>query len=40
VKGYASRMRSAGVTNEVKKTVQSPFGFEMSVMTGKKTIKY
>lgn len=39
VKGYASRMRSAGVTNEVKETVKSPFGFEMSIMTGQKTIK-
>jgi len=38
VKGYASRMRSAGITNEVKQTIKSPFGFEMSVMSGKKKI--
>lgn len=36
VQGYASRMRSAGIANDVKETVNSPFGFEMSVMLGKK----
>ncbi|HLA08357.1 MAG TPA: class I SAM-dependent methyltransferase [Anaerolineales bacterium] len=36
VKGYASRMQSAGITSEVKETMNSPFGFEMSVMTGQK----
>ena len=36
VKGYASRMRSVGITSEVKETVNSPFGFEMSVMIGQK----
>lgn len=36
VKGYASRMRSVGISGEVKKTVNSPFGFEMSVMIGRK----
>jgi ubiquinone/menaquinone biosynthesis C-methylase UbiE len=36
VRGYASRMRSVGITSEVKETMNSPFGFEMSVMTGQK----
>lgn len=36
IEGYASNMKSKGVTSEVNKTTQSPFGFEMSVMIGKK----
>jgi len=36
IEGYASSMQAKGVTSEVNKTVQSPFGFEMSVMIGKK----
>jgi len=36
VKGYASRMKSAGVESTVHETMDSPFGFEMSVMSGKK----
>ena len=36
VKGYASRMKSVGIASEVKETINSPFGFEMSVMTGQK----
>lgn len=36
IEGYAENMKSKGVTSEVNKTVQSPFGFEMSVMIGKK----
>jgi len=36
IEGYASNMQAKGVTSEVNKTVQSPFGFEMSVMIGKK----
>jgi SAM-dependent methyltransferase len=36
VKGYAVRMRSAGISNDVKETMNSPFGFEMSVMMGEK----
>jgi SAM-dependent methyltransferase len=36
IEGYASNMKTKGVTSEVNKTVQSPFGFEMSVMMGKK----
>jgi len=36
IEGYASSMKTKGVTSEVNKTVQSPFGFEMSVMIGKK----
>ena len=36
IEGYASNMKTKGVTSEVNKTVQSPFGFEMSVMIGKK----
>jgi SAM-dependent methyltransferase len=36
IKGYASRMKASGITSEVKEAVNSPFGFEMSVMTGKK----
>ncbi|MEP6896084.1 MAG: class I SAM-dependent methyltransferase, partial [Chloroflexota bacterium] len=36
VKGYASRMKAVGITSEVKEAVNSPFGFEMSVMTGQK----
>ena len=39
VKGYGSRMRSMGITNEVQEAVNSPFGFEMSVMIGKKDVK-
>jgi ubiquinone/menaquinone biosynthesis C-methylase UbiE len=36
IEGYASSMKAKGVTSEVNKTVPSPFGFEMSVMIGKK----
>ena len=36
IEGYAASMKTKGVTSDVKKTVQSPFGFEMSVMIGKK----
>jgi len=36
IEGYASSMKAKGVTSEVNKTVQSPFGFEMSVMIGTK----
>jgi len=36
IEGYASNMKAKGVTSEVNKTVQSPFGFEMSVMIGRK----
>jgi SAM-dependent methyltransferase len=36
IEGYVSSMKAKGVTTEVNKTVQSPFGFEMSVMIGKK----
>lgn len=36
IEGYAANMKTKGVTSDVKKTVQSPFGFEMSVMIGKK----
>lgn len=36
VEGYAAAMRSRGVENDVKKTIQSPFGFEMSVMIGRR----
>ena len=36
IEGYASSMKAKGVTTEVNKTVQSPFGFEMSVMIGTK----
>ena len=36
IEGYASSMKAKGVTSEVNKTVQSPFGFEMSVMFGRK----
>jgi len=36
IEGYASNMKSKGVTSEVSKTTNSPFGFEMSVMIGKK----
>lgn len=36
VEGYAAGMKSRGITSDVNKTVQSPFGFEMSVMIGKK----
>ena len=35
VEGYAANMKSKGVTSEVRKTIQSPFGFEMSVMIGR-----
>jgi len=36
IEGYASNMNTKGVTSKVNKTTQSPFGFEMSVMIGKK----
>ena len=36
IEGYAANMKTKGVTSEVQKTVQSPFGFEMSVMIGRK----
>jgi len=36
VEGYNNTMKLKGVTSEVKQTVKSPFGFEMSVMIGKK----
>ena len=36
IEGYAANMKTKGVTADVKKTVPSPFGFEMSVMIGKK----
>jgi len=36
IEGYISNMKAKGVTSEVNKTVQSPFGFEMSVMIGEK----
>ena len=36
IEGYATSMKTKGVTSEVNRTVQSPFGFEMSVMIGKK----
>jgi len=36
IEGYASSMKAKDVTSEVNKTIQSPFGFEMSVMIGKK----
>ncbi len=35
IEGYAANMQAKGITSEVNKTVQSPFGFEMSVMIGK-----
>ena len=36
VEGYAAGMKSKGVDSDVKKTIESPFGFEMSVMIGKR----
>jgi ubiquinone/menaquinone biosynthesis C-methylase UbiE len=36
IEGYASNMKAKGVTSDVNKTIKSPFGFEMSVMMGKK----
>jgi len=36
VEGYAASMKAKGVIREIKQTVKSPFGFEMSVMIGKK----
>ena len=36
VEGYAANMKTKGVTSDVNKTVQSPFGFEMSVMIGRR----
>lgn len=38
IEGYAANMKTKGVTSDVNKTIQSPFGFEMSVMIGKKSI--
>jgi SAM-dependent methyltransferase len=36
IEGYSTSMKTKGVTSEVNKTIQSPFGFEMSVMIGRK----
>jgi SAM-dependent methyltransferase len=36
VEGYAANMKSKGIAGDVKKTIQSPFGFEMSVMIGRR----
>lgn len=36
IEGYSENMNSKGIISKVDKTVQSPFGFEMSVMIGKK----
>lgn len=36
VEGYAAAMKAKGVASEVSKTIESPFGFEMSVMIGTK----
>ena len=36
IEGYDSNMKSKGINSDVNKTVQSPFGFEMSVLIGKK----
>lgn len=36
VEGYAANMNTKGVTSDVQKTIHSPFGFEMSVMIGRK----
>jgi hypothetical protein len=36
VEGYAAAMKAKGGAGEVRKTTQSPFGFEMSVMIGRK----
>jgi SAM-dependent methyltransferase len=38
IEGYAASMKTKGVRSDVNKTVQSPFGFEMSVMIGQKSI--
>ena len=37
VEGYAAAMKTKGVTSTVNQTVESPFGFEMSVMIGNKS---
>ena len=36
IEEYAVNMKTMGIASKVHKTVQSPFGFEMSVMIGKK----
>ena len=36
IEGYATNLKTRGIANDVNKTVQSPFGFEMSVLIGKK----
>lgn len=36
IEGYADAMKPQGVTSEVRSTPPSPFGFEMSIMLGKK----
>jgi len=40
IEGYAESMKLKGITSKVNKTVQSPFGFEMSVMIGQRAITY
>ena len=37
IEGYAANLKSKGINSDVNKTIQSPFGFEMSVLIGKKT---
>ena len=36
IEGYAANMKIKGIASDVNKTIQSPFGFEMSVLIGKK----
>jgi len=36
VEGYTANMKTKGIDGEIKQTIKSPFGFEMSVMMGKK----
>lgn len=36
IEGYAAAMKPLGITSEVRPTPPSPFGFEMSILIGKK----
>ena len=36
IEGYSANLNARGIASDVKQTVKSPFGFEMSVMLGRK----
>ena len=38
IEGYASNMKAKSITSEVRRTTNSPFGFELSLMIGRKNM--